>query len=537
MLEAIDATAVRRWSAACVRVVEAHREEIDRLNVFPVADADTGTNLLATLRAADAAVAEQPPAADLVATTAALARGALLGARGNSGVIVSQVLRGVAEAARAAAAPALGPAGLRDALARADTLAATAVSDPAPGTVLTVLHEAAAAAARAQDRSTGEVARTAATAGARALTRTTGQLAVLAEAGVVDAGGRGLVLLLEALLEVLGGTVDPVAPPPAAHRPAVRAPAGPQFEVMYLLAGSDDARVAVLRAGLDALGDSVTVAGTGEPGSSEPGSSEPGSTGALHAVHVHCDDVGAALELGLAAGRPHRIDVTLLERAPRPAGRVVLALVPGPVTGALFLAEGARVVPDRHGGADEADVLAALRAVGDAPVTLLPNGRTTREAVRDLVRRARAGGAVVTVVPTGSLVQGLAALAVHDAARDGEDDAVAMAEAAAGMRRGALRVATERALTWAGQCEPGQTLGLAGDEVVVLGDDPVAVLTGLADRMVGGEGELVTALVDPAADPALLAALAEHLHRAHPGVELATYPADAGPDLLTLGVE
>ncbi|WP_460864341.1 DAK2 domain-containing protein, partial [Rhodococcus aerolatus] len=309
----------------------------------------------------------------------------------------------------------------------------------------------------------------------------------------------------------------PAAPPaPAGHRPGPV----PRFEVTYLLDAAPEPAVAVLRRGLADLGDSVTVAGGGGE----------------HAVHVHCDDVGAALELGLGAGRVHRVEVTLLaEVAPPAARRAVLALAAGPATAELFTTEGAGVARWDQGAADA--VTAALLRLGSAGVTLLPNGVASRDTVRDLVHAARARGAVVTVVPTASPLQGLAALAVHDPDREPEDDAVAMAEAAAGMRRGALRVAAERALTWAGECEPGQTLGLAGDEVVVLGDDGPGVLADLLDRLVDGGTELLTALLGPQAGPELRTALAEHVRHAHPGVELVSYPGDAGGDLLLLGVE
>lgn len=518
----LDATALRRWSGACVATLAEHRHEIDTLNVFPVADADTGTNLLHTMRAADAALQEHG-GADLPGAAAALARGALRGSRGNSGVILAQVLRGVARAgASAGERDALDAAGVRLALRLADELAVAAVSAPAPGTVLTVLHAAAVAGERDGLDGAAAVAGEAARAAAEALVLTTGQLPALAAAGVVDAGARGLVLLLEALADVLGAVVvrrpsAVPAPVPARRRPAAQVP---RFEVTYLLDGAAEDAVAVLRRGLAGVGDSVTVAGGGGE----------------HAVHVHCDDVGAALELGIGAGRLHRVDVTLLSEVDGPApARAVLALADGPATAGLFAAEGATVARWDRGSA--AALTRSMAGLGAASVTLLPNGVTSRDVVRDLVHDARARGSVVTVVPTASPLQGLAALAVHDPGREPEDDAVAMAEAAAGMRRGALRVATERALTWAGECEPGQALGLAGDEVVVLGDDGPAVLAALLDRLVDGGTELLTALVSPAADDALRAALVAHLRHAHPGVELVSYDGDTGGDLLLLGVE
>ncbi|HET9118361.1 MAG TPA: DAK2 domain-containing protein, partial [Pseudonocardiaceae bacterium] len=203
MLQSLDGAAVRRWAATCCDVLAAHRDEIDALNVFPVPDQDTGSNLLATMRAGLDAVlrrdrdedSDVPPGS----MAAVLARGALLGARGNSGVILSQVLRGLAEPLISGDAGSGGPswdgAALREGLRRADELASAAVSDPAPGTVLTVLHAAAQAAAAVRSDELGEVASAATAAAVGALADTPRQLAALAIAGVVDAGGRGLILL------------------------------------------------------------------------------------------------------------------------------------------------------------------------------------------------------------------------------------------------------------------------------------------------------------------------------------------------------
>ncbi len=315
MLQSLDGAAVCRWAATCCDVLAAHRDEIDALNVFPVPDQDTGSNLLATMRAGLDAVLRhnhgEDPDVPPGRTVAVLARGALMGARGNSGVILSQVLRGLAEPLiggdAESDAPSWDGAALREGLRRADELAMAAVSEPVPGTVLTVLHAAApaAAAVRPDDRGQGAAAATAA-AGA-ALADTPRQLAALAAAGVVDAGGRGLILLLEALLAVV--TERPGIRPAAATRIHPRPPPAPQggstdyeYEVMYLLAGADEARIGALRTELATLGDCVAIVGTGE--------AWDGQAAALWNVHVHCSDAGAAIEAGMRAGRPHRIKVT-----------------------------------------------------------------------------------------------------------------------------------------------------------------------------------------------------------------------------------
>ena len=205
VLEALDADAVRRWSRAAVESLDAHRAEIDELNVFPVPDRDTGTNLSLTMRAAADALAADG-AADAGAALHIFARGAVLGARGNSGVILSQLLRGLADAV--ADAPTCDGVLLRAGLQLGAVQARAAVAQPVEGTILTVASAAADAAASSS--TLVEVVRCAAAAADEALQRTPQQLPVLAQAGVVDAGGRGLVLLLDALAPPIGAVIGTV---------------------------------------------------------------------------------------------------------------------------------------------------------------------------------------------------------------------------------------------------------------------------------------------------------------------------------------
>ncbi|HET9516712.1 MAG TPA: DAK2 domain-containing protein, partial [Actinoplanes sp.] len=320
MLDTLDAAAVRRWCGGGLAALRTHQHEIDELNVYPVPDGDTGTNLVLTLAAAHQALLPDPPeqAASLGQVLHQMARGALLGARGNSGVIVSQILRAMADTL--AVPPVARGRELAAALRTATDAAYAAVANPVEGTVLSVLAAAAEAADRLGSDDVLAVAEAAASAAAQALARTPSQLPALARAGVVDAGGRGLCVLLDALVEAVGGVAVTGAPSRTADRVAgvghraVDAdhgqPAGPArpvarecgsvefaYEVQYLLDAEPDA-VQVLRRTLGALGDSLVVVGTGD-----------GSPPTWN-VHVHVDDIGAAIEAGVQAGRPYRIVVT-----------------------------------------------------------------------------------------------------------------------------------------------------------------------------------------------------------------------------------
>ena len=549
----LDATALHGWANAAVGDLLAHAEEINALNVFPVADADTGTNMLFTMRSALAEAETVVGRGDVAEVAAALARGALDGARGNSGVILSQILQALADVVAEGAADSdtggrsladIGVALLGAALRHAVALTVTAMGGQAvPGTVVSVLQAAAAKMEHCADHGAGLGSALAATgdAAAVALDRTPDQLAVLAEAGVVDAGGRGLLVLLDALTATIAGCAPP-------RRPYRRAPAGesvpsttetapPQFEVMYLIGGADSEQLGRLRGTLEQLGDSVALAA---------------AAGGRHSVHVHTDDAGAAIEAGLGAGAVTRIRVSALATGRvAPGGwnrpRAVLAVVDGDGAEAIFGAEGASVLRPDAELVDPVDGVSAdrlLRAVvdtGAAQVMVLPNGYVAAE---DLVAGCTAAigwGIDVVPLPCGSMVQGLAALAVHDPARQAVDDGYTMAQAAAGARHGSVRVATQQALTWAGACLPGDGLGISGGEVVVVDPHPGAAAARLIDLLLGSGGELVTVLIGAAVSPdeadALSAALAEHVRHRHPGTEFNSYRTGHRGDLVFIGVE
>ncbi len=385
VLHALDGPAVRQWCAAALDALAAHQREIDDLNVYPVPDRDTGTNLVLTLRAAADALrpgseaaadalrpgSEPAPAAlrpgsepveingDLGAVLHTMAQGAILGARGNSGVIVGQLLRGLADGLPAGSA---GGRALATALRHATEQAYAAVAEPVEGTILTVAAAAAAAAARAESDDLVVVACASAEAAGAALERTQSQLPALARAGVVDAGGLGLVVLLDALARVATGAAAGALPGLAAV-PAGQPPADPAdyaYEVQYLLA-AEDAAVARLRTTLAGLGGSLAVVGTG--------------AGQWN-VHVHVNDIGAAVEAGIEAGRPSRIKVTRFADqfaggrvagsggpaggGEEPAGSVaVVAVAPGLGVADLFAAEGVVVVQPEPDGCPSAAEVAA----------------------------------------------------------------------------------------------------------------------------------------------------------------------------------
>ena len=561
----LDASALRDWAHTAVSDLITHIDEINRLNVFPVADSDTGTNMLFTMRSALAEAnsggySEVGPGC-VARVAAAMSAGALNGARGNSGVILSQILRGIADVTATAAAdsggelPEIDASMFGAALQRGVELVITSMGgEEIPGTIVSVLRAAARAvedAVNGQEGLAGAI-EAAGDAAVIALEKTPEQLDVLADAGAVDAGGRGLLVLLDALRSTVTGqaparTVYELSPPAydsaASAVPAAAERPAPQFEVMYLLDGCDAVAAGALRDRLGELGESVAI------------TAALSTTQGSYSVHVHTDDAGAAVEAGLVAGRLSRIVISVLSSGATglPVGswtreRAVLAVVDGDGAAALFAGEGACVLQRGRDVLDPSIDISAHRLVravvetGAAQVMVLPNGYVAAEELVAGCTAAIGWGIEVVPIPTGSMVQGLAALAVHEPGRQAVDDGYTMARAAGAARHGSVRIATESALTWAGRCSPGDGLGIAGDEVLIVAADAAGAAIGLLDLLLASGGDLVTVLVGAGFEEdtdvtAVGDILQEHVHDNHPGTELVTYRTGHRGDALLIGVE
>lgn len=547
-LRVLDAVAVRRWAVLARDALRDAREEIDGLNVYPVPDGDTGTNLhLTAVGAVEALDAAQPPTEGetrLGGTCAVLAYGALLAARGNSGVIVSSMLRGFADSVQAALVEEADAGVVARALSAGAKEAYAAVATPVEGTMLTVARAAAEAAERAESSGADLLATVTSATGAAevALARTPSQLAVLARAGVVDAGGRGICVILDALESVVSGAPLRVHPPSPDESRVAAALAGEQaawdagsgsgsYEVMYLL-DAPAAVIPALRHRLGELGDSLVVVGA-----------EP-----TWNVHVHVDDVGAAVEAGVAAGRPHQIRVTNLVEAARTAvsdlpsdSRGVVSVVAGQGLAALFEASGATVVAGGPGRrASTAELLSGLRRARARDLVVLPNDQDSLAVAEAAAAEARGEGLRVAVIPTRATVQALAALAVHDPSRRFEDDVVAMTAAARSCRHGGVTVAVRDAVTSAGVCRCGDVLGIVDGDFALIGDDLAAVACTVVDRMLGSGGELVTLVRGAPEDGGserLVQAVVAHVRVQRPEVDTVVYDGGQPRYPLLIGVE
>ncbi|MEU6356075.1 DAK2 domain-containing protein [Streptomyces sp. NPDC047072] len=578
-----DALAVRTWCGLALRALGRAREEIDAINVYPVADGDTGTNLYLTMESAATAVdavfeayaADGPALSD---AARAMAHGALIGARGNSGTILAQLLRGMAQVlAEDSETVHTDGAGLGLALRHAADSARLAVAHPVEGTVLSVASAAADAAGTAEG-DCGTVARAAYEGAREALAATPGQLAVLERAGVVDAGGRGLVAVLGALVETFTGETLPAAGHTRVERDsggAVRTPleesrsgaavrthgeavavahargeavlddlgecaddpgdrheGGPAFEVIYLLE-ADDTAVARLRTRLDGLGDSLVVVG-GD---------------GLWNVHVHVDDAGAAVEAGVEAGRPYRIRITHFgagdvhttggERPVRErVQRAVVAVVPGEGLAGLYTEAGATAVLARPGEPPASgELVDAVRRAHAREVVLLPNDADLRHTAAAAAEQARTEGIRVALIPTRSAVQGIAALAVHEPERRFDEDVVQMTSAAGATRYAEVAVAERQSWTMAGICQAGDVLGIIDGDVAVIGSDVSATAESVLERMLSAGGELVTLVLGDEAPEAVADRLEARVREAYLAVDTVVYRGGRQGALLLIGVE
>jgi DAK2 domain fusion protein YloV len=467
-----------------LEALRRHRDELDSLNVYPVPDGDTGTNLVRTQEGVAAALGSEAPGDSARAAGAIVARASLVGARGNSGVILSQIMRGMAEQLPDGPASAENVA---TALVHASEEAYRAVAHPVEGTVLTVLRDAAragAAAATVGDDVAG-VLDAAVAEGLASLERTRGALPQLRSAGVVDAGAKGVVLLLGALRAGASGdgVVDvglesgPLAASRAGDADRNGAPSEMplhRYEVQYLLEAADG-HLAALRTALDALGDSLVVVGGG----------------GMYNVHVHTSSPGAAVEAGIDAGRPRSISIVDLHdqvstciagqaRAVRAPRSRLVALAAGPGMAEALASLGAEVVSPRAPRDGTAMPVEATDHSDDTVVLTTGPGADAEPAA----------GSVV-VVPSWPVL--LAAATAFDPTASGEQNAAAMRDAAALCASGTITatvgysVATGRAevLPWTAEAD-GRIVATGS-----LGDVAAALVRALG----GADGELATIVV------------------------------------------
>jgi uncharacterized protein len=545
-LERLGAQHVRATITRFRDGVRANQHGLNRLNVYPVPDGDTGTNMARTL---DAVVAEMDSAApDMDATCQAIRHGSLMGARGNSGVILSQILRGLADVM--AQADEVTPTAIATAFRSAATSAYSAVLRPIEGTILTVVRDVAAATeqAVAGGASLVGVLDAARLAGRRSLDSTPELLPVLKEAGVVDAGGAGFLLLIDAALSVVDGREMPIVDAPTDDMPAAPASltssagdvADLRYEVMYFLDLADE-RIGAFKQAWGEIGDSIVVVG-GD---------------GLWNCHIHTNDVGAAVEAALDVdGRPRKIRVSDLfeevdaEHAareaamqPRSAAPVinrevaVVAVSSGDGLDALFTSLGVTqlVTGGQTMNPSTSELLAAVEAAPANNVVILPNNSNiigVAERVDELTSKT------VHVIRTRSMPEALAALVVYDPSGVGADVASSMSAAISVVRAGEVTQAVRDAGSPAGQVREGDWIAIAkGDGIVGIADTALAATQALANELVGSGADLMTVLTGQGSSSELTQQFVGWMSEHHRGVEVEVHHGGQPLYPYLLGVE
>lgn len=527
----VDADGFRAWARLCADSLAEARAEIDALNVFPVPDADTGTNAYLTFAAGVDALDEDPVPEKLSDVLKRYGDALLMNAKGNCGTILSELVRGALRSLRGK--KKIDSAEVVEALEAASDAAWAAVGDPQEGTILSVARAAAVGARHAHEAKKGarDVFEAAAAASREALLLTPTQMDRLAKAGVVDAGGRALVVVLESLSWALTGRVPTPAPGrlpvPAIETGADLDESGPSYEVMYLLKAAGR-RITPLKEALSELGDSLVVVG-GE---------------GLWNVHVHVDDVGAAIEAGMKAGRPFRIRVTHFAeqigaaRKSDISGRAIITAVTGKELAAVVSEAGA--VPLVFALDDPISMRAMSKAITDtnaAEVIVLPNREAHIPQFEAAAKVARDKGVRVSVLKTTVQVQGLAALAVHDPQRSFDEDVVAMSTAAGSIRHGAVTIAKEDGLTSAGPCKKGDVLGVVDGDFAFVGSNLVEISMNVLTDIGVERGEIVTMVVGRKVDDEVVAQIRQRVEALSPFVEFEIHQGGQRDYKLFLAVE
>ncbi len=523
---------------SAAEALKERRDEVNRLNVFPVPDGDTGTNMSLTMDSVTAEVGKLGPDASLAEICHAVTHSSLMGARGNSGVILSQILRGICEPL--AAVDHVDSDLIAQCLERAVSVAFQAVRRPVEGTILTVLRDAAGAARPAADGG-ADIAGVLAAAVDEAyasVKRTPDLLPVLKEAGVVDAGGYGLAILMEGFSSVLQGrglrsfdvTVSTLATLPEMAAENDWDDQEYLYCTEFLLFGKDLDRTAIEDYMVSIGGSQLVV----------------GSPDELK-IHVHTDDPSKALEYALGLGEAAEVHIHNMRRqtqeraeglraqaAPlKPLGFVAVAAGQGLHDILKSLGVDEVVSGGQTMNPSTAELLAAIDRVPAQAVIVLPNNHNIVLAANQTIGIA---GKPVAVIPTSSVPQAFSALLAADPTAPIEENVAAMTAAAESVRTGEITTAIKDSKGKAGAIRAGQIIGIVDHEIEVIGDDVPDVAARLLD-LIAEDGEAVTLLAGEDLDDETLSHIADVMTAAHPDLEIETHRGEQPLYPLIMSVE
>jgi DAK2 domain fusion protein YloV len=522
-LSSLSAADLRQAVLRFRDALRAHQEELNRLNVYPVPDGDTGTNMALTLESVSAALGT---AVSMDEVCQAVGRGSLMGARGNSGVITSQILRGLVDVFRPL--DGVDAAAMRSALRRGADAAYEAVMRPVEGTILTVARETAEAIETLPETaSMVDVLDTAYTAACASVERTPEHLPVLRDAGVVDAGGKGYTLLIAAFLEVVDGRPMPEAevvdtPVSVSAHLAGEDVSSLRYEVMYLL-DATDATIGGFREAWGAVGDSIVIVG-GD---------------GLWNCHIHTNDIGAAVEAGIDAGRPRNIRITdlmdqveeerwvreaevvadLTGASTEPCTTAVVAVGVGEGVRRLFTSLGVQqvVAGGQSMNPSTAQILEAVEQCNADAVVVLPNNKNIVAVAKQVDGLCDKN---VEVVPTHSVPEALAALVDYDPNDEIASNAERMQTAMERVRTGEVTQAVRDAAVDGEQVKAGEWIALTRSGVVAATQSPADAVCKLLSELVDDDSEIITVLVGADAPQNETDRIREHVEFTFPHVEV-----------------
>ena len=492
-LETLDSKNLANLMYCFRDALQDHKESLNSLNVYPVPDGDTGSNMVATLNSVVSEIESLEENPELENIIEAISHGSLMGARGNSGVIVSQILRGFVSKIKSASRKTIDANLFSEALSAASSAAYEAVGNPVEGTILTVVRETAEAAEKAASEESDllPVAEIAREAAKHSLDSTPELLPVLARAGVVDAGGSGFLLMMDSLLHVID---DRPMPEPEVVTVSVdslildvhdeTSNSGTRYEVMYFLEAPDDL-IPDFKKAWSEIGDSIVVVG-GEN---------------IWNCHVHTNNIGAAVEAGISVGKPYEIRVTdLFEEVAEnhhdhdvadPVGCSVIAVANGDGIGEIFRSLGAtRIVKGGQSmNPSTADLLEAAEATASEHVIILPNNSNIVAVAEQVDLQT---SKTVRVVGTHTVTEGFASLLGYDPEATSDKNQTGMSQAAQMVESGEITTAVRESTTEIGEIKKGDFLGLQKGKVTVIAETIVEATKNLLKEMISDEHEIVT---------------------------------------------
>lgn len=538
MPRSLSAEDIRRMILDGLSALEAARDEIDALNVFPVPDGDTGTNMFLTMQSVVAELNETE-GESVPAYAKAIKDGSLKGARGNSGVILSQILRGICDVL--IGADEITATVIAKALSQASRVAYEAVMKPVEGTMLTVTKDMAKAARKTARKSEdiADLLKEVLKEGKASLARTPDLLDVLREAGVVDAGGLGLVVLAESALMIITG--ERVVVPAGVTEKAAEVLEVEPIDLTYLyctefMIKGEDIDAARFKKNIEKLGDSMLVVGDN----------------GVYRTHIHTNEPGKVLQIATKIGELSQVRInnmkeqseerarmlaqTTVETKERPTGTAIVAVAAGEGVKQILRSLGVdRIV---NGGQtmnpSAADIATEIDKAGGASVIVLPNNKNiilTASQAGELTKKT------ISVVPTRSIPEAFAALLTFDAEKGLDENHSEMEGAILEVKTGEVTHASRDSKTAAGRVKKGDVIGIYDDKIVASGHSVTDTGFDLVSRMLDETSEVVTILAGAGVPVKKLESLKNRLLKEHPGIEIEIHAGDQPLYPLIIGVE